>query len=78
MQKRHQIYEMLPKIDCGACGAPTCMTFAEDVVKGEVEADECVYLAMKSFESVSTNLLGLVGRHSKKIHGNLERRDNDS
>ena len=23
----------LPGIDCGACGAPTCKAFAEDVVK---------------------------------------------
>lgn len=73
MQKRHQIYEMLPKIDCGACGAPTCMTFAEDVVKGDAEADECVFLTMKTFESMSTNLVHIVGRHSKKIHDNFER-----
>jgi hypothetical protein len=73
MQKRHQIHEMLPKIDCGACGAPTCMTFAEDVVKGEADADECVFLAMNTFESMSTNLLHVVGRHSKKIRGNLVR-----
>jgi Fe-S-cluster-containing hydrogenase component 2 len=73
MHRRHQTYEMLPKIDCGACGAPTCMTFAEDVVKGDVEADECVFLAMKSFESISTNLLEVVGKHSKKVRGNIAR-----
>ncbi len=78
MHKRQQIYDMLPKIDCGACGAPTCLTFAEDVVKGEVEADECVFLAMKTFESMSSNLLKTVGKHSKKVHGNPERRDHDA
>jgi iron only hydrogenase large subunit-like protein len=48
MQRKHQIYDMLPKIDCGACGAPTCLTFAEDVVKGQAEVDDCVFLAMKN------------------------------
>lgn len=71
MYRRQQTYDLLPKIDCGACGAPSCMTFAEDVVKGDAEADECVFLAMKSFESMSTNLLEVVGRHSKKIRGNI-------
>jgi len=28
------IYEKLPKLDCGNCGAPCCMAFAEDVVRG--------------------------------------------
>jgi len=31
----------LPGTDCGSCGAPTCMAFAEDIVKGETNADEC-------------------------------------
>lgn len=32
----------LPGIDCGACGAPTCRAFAEDVVCGRASADGCV------------------------------------
>ena len=35
------VMETLPKLDCGSCGAPTCMAFAEDIVKGETSADEC-------------------------------------
>lgn len=31
----------LPGIDCGACGAPTCRAFAEDVVRGNVKRDSC-------------------------------------
>lgn len=33
--------ESLPGIDCGACGAPTCRAFAEDVVKGEASVENC-------------------------------------
>ncbi|MGB2843299.1 MAG: (Fe-S)-binding protein, partial [Candidatus Aminicenantaceae bacterium] len=41
-KEKEEIYKSLPKIDCGACGAPTCLTFAEDVVKGEAEMTDCI------------------------------------
>lgn len=78
MHRRNQIYEMLPKIDCGACGAPTCMTFAADVVKGDVDVNECVFLTMKTFESMSKNLLKAVEQHSKKVRGTPQRRDHEA
>ncbi len=37
----------LPGLDCGACGAPTCRAFAEDVVKGTAKPDACVVAAKK-------------------------------
>ena len=36
------IHESLPALDCGSCGAPNCRAFAEDVVKGEANIDECI------------------------------------
>ena len=36
-----KLKETLPGIDCGACGAPTCRAFAEDVVKKLACADGC-------------------------------------
>ena len=32
----------LPGLDCGACGAPTCRAFAEDVVRGTATMDDCL------------------------------------
>jgi ArsR family metal-binding transcriptional regulator len=78
MHRRNQIYEMLPKIDCGACGAPTCMTFATDVVRGEADTDGCLFLTMKTFESMSRNLLEAIGKHSRKCPGNIERQDHEA
>jgi hypothetical protein len=43
------ITEGLPKLDCGSCGAPTCMAFAEDIVKGETSADECTVIMRMLF-----------------------------
>ncbi|MBM3296187.1 MAG: 4Fe-4S dicluster domain-containing protein [Candidatus Aminicenantes bacterium] len=40
-KEKEEIYGDLPQIDCGACGAPSCLTFAEDVVRGEASLDDC-------------------------------------
>ncbi|MBW2584063.1 MAG: 4Fe-4S binding protein [Deltaproteobacteria bacterium] len=44
VQKVDEILERINGHDCAVCGAPTCKTFAEDVVKGEASLNECVLL----------------------------------
>ena len=46
--KIQQIRESLPGIDCGSCGAPTCRAFAEDVVRGKADINDCL-IAYKEF-----------------------------
>ena len=41
MSDIQKLRDVLPGIDCGACGAPTCRAFAEDVVRGNVRRDGC-------------------------------------
>ena len=42
MQNIMETAKNLPGKDCGCCGAPTCLAFAEDVVLGECDIDECI------------------------------------
>ncbi len=42
MSMIQELREELPGIDCGACGAPSCRAFAEDVVRGNAKRSECV------------------------------------
>jgi ferredoxin len=44
MKERDRIAATLAGIDCGACGSPTCATFAEDVVIGDAEEAQCVFV----------------------------------
>lgn len=37
-----KLKESLPGIDCGSCGAPTCRAFAEDVIKNNARAEDCL------------------------------------
>jgi iron only hydrogenase large subunit-like protein len=41
IKERERIASRLPGIDCGACGAPTCHAFAEDVAAGRATKDAC-------------------------------------
>ena len=42
MSEIERIWKLLPGMDCGSCGAPTCRAHAEDVVRGESSLDDCV------------------------------------
>ena len=44
MAEIQQIHEKLPDWDCGSCGSPTCMCFAEDIVRGDADREDCVVL----------------------------------
>jgi len=44
MRERERVYQKLRQIDCGCCGSPTCMAFAEDFVLGSVKLTDCIHL----------------------------------
>jgi iron only hydrogenase large subunit-like protein len=47
MKERERVYQKLPQTNCGCCGAPTCMAFAEDFVRGEAKFTDCIFFAEK-------------------------------
>lgn len=56
MAKMQELRKSLPGIDCGACGAPTCRAYAEDVVRGINDDRKCVVLEhMKITENREAN-----------------------
>lgn len=42
MSEIESIYHDLPHLDCGSCGAPNCHALAEDIIKGEALATDCL------------------------------------
>ncbi len=61
-KEKEDIYESLPKIDCGACGAPTCLTFAEDIVKGEARLTDCIFNLPQKFAELSQEISELLDK----------------
>ncbi|MEG1520648.1 MAG: (Fe-S)-binding protein, partial [Clostridia bacterium] len=39
-----KVNKLLPQLDCGNCGAPSCRAFAEDVVLENVDINNCTKL----------------------------------
>jgi hypothetical protein len=72
LRQKQLILDELPRIDCGACGSPTCAVFAEDVVKGEAAKDDCIFVAMKGLESISGRIMEKVKPHSWRARGARE------
>ena len=48
MSQIQALRKELPGIDCGSCGAPTCRAFAEDIVMGNADRNDCI-IAYKDF-----------------------------
>ena len=42
MREIQNLHKELPHLDCGSCGSPTCLAFAEDVVNGNAKIDDCI------------------------------------
>ncbi len=61
MQKIDEIESQFPGLDCGACGAPTCRAFAEDVVKGVSRKTDCVFVYRQQMKKVASTLSQLEG-----------------
>jgi hypothetical protein len=47
-----ELARKLPGRDCGACGAPSCGAFAEDVVMGRMAAEGCPHLPERGEETL--------------------------
>ncbi|MCK4356219.1 hypothetical protein KAW44_03980, partial [Candidatus Bipolaricaulota bacterium] len=58
--KKERIYDSLPKVDCGICGAPTCLAFAEDVVKGDARLSDCIFNVPSRFKELTDELSKLL------------------
>ena len=56
MQQIDRIYNVLPQVDCAACGAPSCRAFAEDVVKGDMKINDCVFIMKKKLREIIDNI----------------------
>jgi hypothetical protein len=55
---------ILPGIDCGACGAPTCSALAEDITRGNAEIEDCIFMSAECDKSEET--LGRIWNYKNK------------
>ena len=54
-----RLCKKLPGLDCGSCGAPTCKSLAEDIVRGEAREQDCVYYLKENLHRLSEEVSAL-------------------
>lgn len=55
-----KIESILPSVDCGACGAPSCSALAEDIIRKEGEIESCVFVR-KNIEEIYKTITDIWG-----------------
>lgn len=59
--------ELLPGTNCGACGQPGCLPFAEKLVTGEVDPGQCTVSTDEAIEQIAEYLQVDAGRQEKLV-----------
>ncbi|MHC1693034.1 MAG: [Fe-Fe] hydrogenase large subunit C-terminal domain-containing protein [Sphaerochaetaceae bacterium] len=54
MEKARRILEVLPGIDCGLCGSPSCSALAEDIARSVASIRQCAVLKLKDPNGLNT------------------------
>lgn len=62
MALRDALYGELPQLDCGACGAPSCYAFAQDVVQGNANQEACIFMLRERVRNVAKEMMEIAGK----------------
>ena len=60
-------HELLPGTNCGACGQPGCLPFAEKLVAGEVKPSQCTVSSAEAIEEIADFLQVDAGSQEKLV-----------
>ena len=56
MSRINELCDKFPGLDCGSCGAPTCKSLAEDIVRGVASEHDCIEVLRKYIKQKSKEL----------------------
>ncbi|MBE7022443.1 MAG: 4Fe-4S dicluster domain-containing protein [Ruminococcaceae bacterium] len=59
MERMRQIYDDLPQLDCGSCGAPSCKSLAEDIVRDFATETDCIYKLREKVRELARQMIEL-------------------
>lgn len=76
MCKLEATEKMLPGLDCGACGSPSCRTLAEDIVRGGAQDTDCIFLLRDRVRVLAEEVVELARKLPPSM-GRPERWKND-
>lgn len=63
----------LPGLDCGSCGAPSCRALAEDIVRGQADKNQCIFVMREEIRNVAAALTSMGGTFPHSGRGGQEK-----
>lgn len=72
-----ELYKRMPQIDCGSCGAPTCMALAEDIVQGKAKIEDCIFMLREKVRQLAKNMVDLSEKLPPSISSEQRGRSNE-
>ncbi len=67
LEEMERLVEGLPAINCGSCGAPTCQALAEDIVRGQANIEDCVFMLRKKVKQLAEDMVNLSAKLPQTI-----------
>jgi iron only hydrogenase large subunit-like protein len=61
MMEIDKLCENMPGLDCGSCGAPSCRALSEDIVRGQAEKGDCIFILRDRIHNLVDELSLLEG-----------------
>ena len=59
LAKIEELYDKLPKLDCGSCGSPSCRALAEDIVLGYTTDDSCIVKFKEKIMQFASDMISI-------------------
>jgi len=56
MEEMREIIKVLPGLDCGSCGSPTCASLAEDIVRGNAQIYDCIFILKEKLREMAREM----------------------
>ncbi len=72
LEVMEEISSTLPAIDCGSCGAPTCKALSEDIVRGNANIEDCVFMLRKKVRDLAEMMVDLSAKMPQTMSSRRE------
>ncbi|MEN2983409.1 MAG: [Fe-Fe] hydrogenase large subunit C-terminal domain-containing protein [Dictyoglomaceae bacterium] len=76
MEEMRKIVKLLPGLDCGSCGSPTCASLAEDIVRENAEIYDCIFILKEKLRTMAREMEE-ISRRSISITPKRKEEDNE-
>ncbi len=73
MERIEQITNELPQLDCGSCGAPSCRSLAEDIVRGYASQLDCVFKLREKVRELAREMVALESINLNRLNWNPDK-----